>query len=148
MLIFESVKYLLVVKASLQNSDFLMELFSSMWWAWVWKGASRCLTCTVGNICRSAQIFTCHSSHLKLVHGPRFEAREGVAGLVLHHFRVTVAPEVRADFEGVVERCSFEGRPPGERDEVLIKGADHDISRWQRHWPTVPKTEEPKQKKN
>lgn len=133
MLIFESLK------ASLQNPDFFMELFSSVWWAWVWKEASRCLTCTVENFCRSAQLFACHSSHLERVPGSRFEAREGVAGLFLHHFRVTVAPEVRADFEAVGEHCSTEGGPPVERDVVLIKGADGDISRWQRHWPTFKK---------
>lgn len=145
MLIFESVKYLLVIKTSLQNQGYLMELFSSVWWAWVWKEASRCLTCTVENVCRSAQLFACHSSHLEPVPGPRFEAREGVARLFLHHFRVTVAPEVRADFEGVRERCSIDGRPPGERDVVLIKGADGNISRWQRHWPTFKRR---KQNKN
>lgn len=141
------MKYLLVVKASPQNPDFLMELFSSVWWAWVWKKASRCLTCTVGNVFRSAKFFACHSSHLEPVPGPRFEAREGVVGLFVHHFRVTIAPEVRADFEGVGGRCSIEGRPPVERDAVLIKGADGDISRWQRHWPTFKNGEEENRRK-
>lgn len=98
------------------------------------------LTGAVGNAgCFTGQ-FVQHSSHLQLVPGARCEPREGVAVLLLHGLRVTVAPEGRADSHSVAELFRIGRVRPGERDVAFVKGDHLDVRGWRQCW-TKPHAE-------